>query len=221
MINKSLNFVCIVPARAGSKSIKNKNLLKFGNKSLVENTLDFAKNLKIFNKTILSSDSNKILNIGLKYNKLMLHKRSKTNSKDKSSTEDVVKEIVDYYNLNEQYIFILEPTSVFRFQKTFYKITKLVSSYSPPSIVSIIGDKNINIKILKNKISTNLNKIPRRRQDRKKNFKLASNFWVVKLTYFKKYRNLISKNPYFIEISQKESIDINSKFDLELAKSYY
>lgn len=221
MINKSLNFVCIVPARAGSKSLKNKNLLKLKDKSLVENTLDFAENLKIFERIILSSDANKILNLGAKYNNLILHKRSKINSKDQSSTEDVINEVIDYYNLNHQYLFILEPTSIFRSKKTFKKILKLARSYSPPSIVSVIGDKNINIKVSKNKIYTNLNKVPRRRQERKKNFKLASNFWVVKLAYFKKFRNLVSKNPYFIEISPKESIDINSNFDLELAKSYY
>tara|TARA_A100001011_G_scaffold251165_1_gene259331 strand:+ start:121 stop:786 length:666 start_codon:yes stop_codon:yes gene_type:complete len=220
LITKKSNFTCIIPARAGSKSLKNKNLLEINNKSLVENTLEFANNLKIFEKIILSSDSNKILNVGINFDKLQFHKRSKINSLDKSTTEDVINEVIEFYNLNQQYLFILEPTAWFRKKNTFNKIIELIKFYSPPSIVSVVCDKSINLRISKNKIYTNLNKIPRRRQEREKNFKLASNFWVVKLAYFRKYRSLISKNPYFIEISQKESIDINSKFDLELAKSY-
>jgi len=60
------NLIAFIPARKGSKSIKNKNLKLINKKSLVEITIDQAKKSNIFKKIILSSDSNKILNIGKK-----------------------------------------------------------------------------------------------------------------------------------------------------------
>ena len=221
MIKKKFSFVCVVPARAGSKSIKNKNLIRVNSKSLVNNTLDFASSAQIFDKIILSSDSDKILDLGSNYKNLIKHKRSKKNSKDQSTTEEVILEINNDLKLKSDYVFILEPTSYFREKSTFKKIINLINKNKPASIVSITSNKSINIDIQHNQIKTNINAVPRRRQDRDKNYMLASNFWVVRLSYFKIYKNIISKKPYFIEISKKESIDINNNFDLKLVKSFF
>ena len=43
-LNKKI--LCLIPARGGSKGIKYKNLKKIGKKSLVENSIRFAKSLK-------------------------------------------------------------------------------------------------------------------------------------------------------------------------------
>ena len=94
MIKKKI--LCIIPARGGSKSIKNKNLLKLGKYSLLEHAIFFAKKSKKFSNIILSSDSNKILNIGLK-NKINVIKRLKKNSTDKSLVADAIHEILNFY----------------------------------------------------------------------------------------------------------------------------
>ena len=60
------NLIAFIPARKGSKSIKNKNLKLINKKSLVEITIDQAIKSKIFKRVILSSDSKKILEIGKK-----------------------------------------------------------------------------------------------------------------------------------------------------------
>ena len=54
--------VALIPARGGSKGLKNKNLKKINGKTLTELAINFAINSKYFNKIILSSDSKKILN---------------------------------------------------------------------------------------------------------------------------------------------------------------
>ena len=64
-----MNILCIIPARSGSKAIKNKNLQKIKeNKSLIELAYDVAKKSKLFNEVIVSTDSEnyqKILSSGL------------------------------------------------------------------------------------------------------------------------------------------------------------
>ena len=64
MIKK--NILCTICARKGSKGLKNKNLLKLLGKPLIHHTLDQAKKIKILTKIVVSSNSNKILNISKK-----------------------------------------------------------------------------------------------------------------------------------------------------------
>ena len=65
-LNKKI--LSLIPARGGSKGIKYKNLKKIGKKSLVENSIRFAKSLKFLDKIIVSSDYYKILNIAKSLN---------------------------------------------------------------------------------------------------------------------------------------------------------
>ena len=67
MIKKKF-IVAVVPARGGSKGIKNKNLKKIKKKSLVELTSDFIDKTKVFDSKILNSDSKEILKLGKKLN---------------------------------------------------------------------------------------------------------------------------------------------------------
>ena len=57
-----MNFLCIIPARSGSKGIKNKNLKKIKNKSLIELSYDIALKSKIFTNIVVSTDSKKYQN---------------------------------------------------------------------------------------------------------------------------------------------------------------
>ena len=53
--------IAILPARSGSKRIKNKNIHKFNNKPFISHTINIIKKTKIFNKIIVSTDSKKLL----------------------------------------------------------------------------------------------------------------------------------------------------------------
>ena len=60
---------CIIPARIGSKRIKNKNLINYKKKPLVYWSIIQSINIKLIRQTIISSDSNKILRIAKKISK--------------------------------------------------------------------------------------------------------------------------------------------------------
>ena len=55
------NYVAIIPARKGSKSIKNKNLVKIKGKRLIDYTIDAAKKTKQISKIVISSDIRNLL----------------------------------------------------------------------------------------------------------------------------------------------------------------
>ena len=81
-----MKILCIICARAGSKGLKNKNILDFFGKPLVKHTLDQSKKIKKINNIVVSTDSIKISKIvGQKYSwflrskKLSGHKVPKMN----------------------------------------------------------------------------------------------------------------------------------------------
>ena len=59
-------FIIVVPARYGSKSIKNKNIIKINSIPMISYTFEKIKSLKI-PKFVLSNDQ-RVLNIAKKYN---------------------------------------------------------------------------------------------------------------------------------------------------------
>lgn len=67
--------ICFIPARDSSTRFKNKNISKFGNGNLISNTIEQALECKIFDRIILSSNNQKILNIG-KFYKIETYLRS-------------------------------------------------------------------------------------------------------------------------------------------------
>ena len=69
-------------ARKNSKGIKNKNLLRFKNKTLVGHAVDQGYKSKFIKKVYISSDSKKIIKEAKKYKAIAPFKRPKSLSRD-------------------------------------------------------------------------------------------------------------------------------------------
>ena len=59
-------YTAIIPVRAGSKRIKDKNISKFGKINLLENKINILKKIKFIDNIVVSSDSNKMLEMAKK-----------------------------------------------------------------------------------------------------------------------------------------------------------
>ena len=88
---KKIYNLCIIPARKGSKGIKNKNIIKFLGKPLIQHTFDIAKKIIKEFDVLVSSDSKIIKNLAIKNNFIFLGLRPKILSNDKAKTKDVIR----------------------------------------------------------------------------------------------------------------------------------
>mgnify|MGYP001997361184 CR=1 FL=1 len=70
-------FICVIPARGGSKRIKNKNIKKFINKPIIGQVINNIKTSKCFKDIFVSTDSIKIKKISEKYGAKVPFLRSK------------------------------------------------------------------------------------------------------------------------------------------------
>ena len=160
-----MNFLGIISARAGSKGLKNKNLLKINKKTLIEIAIEEALKVKKLNKIIFSSESSIYLKKVLKYkNRIDLIKRPNNLSKDNSSIFDVIKHTLYHYN-NKQikfdYVVLLQPTTPFRKSSHIDECINKITKFKADSLISVKKPSypiEWNFQISKNNISHILKK---------------------------------------------------------------
>lgn len=111
-------IVAIIPARLGSKGLKNKNIRKLNGKELIYYAIKDAKNSKFINEVVVSTDSLKIKKISEKYGASVPFLRSKKLSGDKVPSNPVLKDAVlnleKIYNKKIDIIVYLQATEIFR-----------------------------------------------------------------------------------------------------------
>jgi len=128
---KKNKIIAIIPARGGSKRIKNKNLINFFGRPIINYSLELAIKSKIFDKIFVSTDSKKVIKTVKKKKIDIPFLRSKKNSSDNATIRDVLLEVLyklKRNNQNYKYCCCIYPTSVFlktdQILKSFKKLKK-------------------------------------------------------------------------------------------------
>tara|TARA_B100001057_G_scaffold470741_1_gene532362 strand:- start:779 stop:1504 length:726 start_codon:yes stop_codon:yes gene_type:complete len=136
-----MNIVTLIPARSGSKGIKNKNIIKINSKPLIAYSIILAKNSNLLkNEVYVSTNSKKIKKYAKKYGAEVPFLRPEKLAKDNSSDLDVFKHFNNWYKKNKKkkidLIVHLRPTTPFRKLQTLEKAINIIK-------------KNINIDCLR------------------------------------------------------------------------
>ena len=74
---KKKKLICIIPARKGSKGLKNKNIKRLNNVPLMAWTILLAKKCKLIDDIIVSTDCTKISKIAKRWCKSSIYKTKK------------------------------------------------------------------------------------------------------------------------------------------------
>ncbi|MAS81232.1 MAG: hypothetical protein CMF45_00930 [Legionellales bacterium] len=94
MKNKS-NNLGIIPARAGSKGIPNKNLMKVGSKNLIEHAIYAGQNSQLLTDIVITSDHPDILTIGESFG-VNVRKRPDHMATDESPVVECLQDAVSF-----------------------------------------------------------------------------------------------------------------------------
>jgi len=127
-----MKILAVIPARIGSKGIKNKNRLKLCNKSLVEIAIEVAQKSKLITKLVFSSDDLTLIKkVKKKYKNVNVpFIRPKNLAGDKSSTYSVLKHAYKWFKNKEKWsadiIVLLQPTTPFRSSKIIDNVIGLL-----------------------------------------------------------------------------------------------
>lgn len=119
--------IALIPARGGSKGIKNKNLQLVGNYCLVEHAILDAKKTKLFDQIYLSTDNSKIAEKGIQHD-IQIIRRPKSLALDTTLISEVIMDHIEFLKLNPlDQIWMLQPTALFRSKDHFQNICSALS----------------------------------------------------------------------------------------------
>lgn len=224
--------LCIIPARSGSKRIKNKNIIILNKKPLIYYTINFAKKLKFLDEIIFSSDSNYYLNLASKLGLKNLSKRPKTLSGEFAKTIDVIryeiKKIEKKTKKKYNKILLLQPTTPFREVKKFNQAFNLLKNNKFDTVITINDVKNyhpsrmkiIDKGFLKNFIPTKKTNFLPTKKLKKIYLRTGSMYFFMKKNLVK-YNSIMGQRVKGLIVSGRNTINIDDKEDLKFAKLFF
>ena len=213
--------IAIIPARAGSKSIINKNLQMVGKKHLVKLAVDSCLDAEFCDKIILTTDIDTLVE-EFEDSKIDLMRRPKDLASDTAKMMDVVIDTAGKYELKDSdLIWLIQPTTPFRQLFHFIDIKRLLSD--SPSAISFC-DVGANHP---NRTYTIVKGEPKRRkytnyenkQELKPHYIRNGAFYVCKLDMLRRERTFEAGKPRAYVMDDLYSSNIDSPLDLFFAKS--
>ena len=232
MLKKQL--LIVIPARMGSKKIKNKNLKKINGISLIQFSFKHAFQINENSKEIYcSTDSTKIQKLANKYFILSDPLRPKKYSKDFSRDVEYVNHalnIFDKKKIRFKFCLILRPTNPIR---TKYNLNKsyndFIKNKKANSLKSIFPTKKTPFKswiksgrfikpISKLKSINESYNAPR--QLLPATFDQTGTYEYIRLNYKSKIKSISGKNITYFEVLKKESLDIDTLIDIKRFQKY-
>ena len=117
MCKNKNNFIAIIPARSGSKEVKNKNVIKIEGHPLIAYSIEAAKKSKFVENVFVTTDGKYIAKVARQYGAKVIF-RPKQISKHTSQIEDAILHAIEYvekfYKKEVENIVLMQPTSPLR-----------------------------------------------------------------------------------------------------------
>lgn len=222
--------IIIIPARAGSKGIPNKNIVKINGKPLIVYTIETALKAKrkgIVDKVIVSTDSEKIATIAMNAGAEVPFLRPSFLASDTAKSVDVLIHAINYYKEKDIFyeeVILLQPTTPLRTVEDIFKAIEIYDDSDAKSLITCYKEEYVcdlvsyykegNYAVPLNK---NHNK-GARRQDVKDIYIRNGAIYITDVKYMIDKRKVISDLPLVYEMPAERSYNIDTYSDLELIR---
>ncbi|MBP3295738.1 MAG: acylneuraminate cytidylyltransferase family protein, partial [Lachnospiraceae bacterium] len=135
-----MSRIAIIPARSGSKGLKDKNIKMMCGKPLLAYSIQAAKDSGCFDTIMVSTDSEQYAEIARSNGAEVPFLRSAETSGDKAGSWDVVKEVLKKYESfgkEFQNVCLLQPTSPLRTSEDIKKAYQLYENKQAGIVISV------------------------------------------------------------------------------------
>ena len=219
--------LAIIPARSGSKGLKDKNIKLLNGKPLIAYTIEAAIKSKMFDEVMVSTDSEEYADIAKKYGANVPFMRNSELSNDTASSWDVVRDVFDKYKKDGKEfdtVALLQPTSPLRTGKDIIEGYKVLKDKSANMIVSVCEVEHSPLWMntpsknnsMENFINSNIVGLPR--QELEKYYRINGAIYIIKTEYLLKTNNIYKDKSFALIIDKKKSIDIDDELDFIIAE---
>jgi CMP-N-acetylneuraminic acid synthetase len=211
------DILAIIPIRAGSQRVKNKNIRPFADTNLLEIKLKTLLQIDRID-IVVNTDCPKAIEISSKYN-IEIHKREEYYASSECTNSEFFKHIAENTSSNYKYLMYIPVTSPLIKIETinnvideFYKRNN--DSVNTTTLIKHhlwLNNNPLNYDVSNSPNSQNLPNIH------------CINYGVNILSrdLMIERKNIIGYNPKFIVLDQYESMDIDTLFDFQISEFLY
>ncbi len=218
--------LAIIPARSGSKGLKDKNIKLLNGKPLMAYTIEAAIQSKMFDEVMVSTDSEEYADIAKKYGAKVPFMRSSELSNDTASSWDVVRDVLNKYKeAGKEFdtFALLQPTSPLRTAEDIVKGYKIINEKNANAIVAVCEVEHSPLWCNTLPDDLSMEKFIRPeilglpRQSIPKYYRINGAIYIVKTEYFNKTKNIYSEKSFAFIMKKENSVDIDDEFDYFIA----
>jgi CMP-N-acetylneuraminic acid synthetase len=217
--------VALIPARAGSQRLPDKNILKLAGKPLIAWSVEAAVKSEYIDDVIVSTDCDIISNVAIKHGAKTPFLRPKELSHNTASTDDVLLHAINELSLlDNDIIVLLQPTSPLRNSSDIDQAIILLSQngvqgsvtlceceHSPLWTNTVPDDLNLGGFLSKEYSTT-------RSQDLPTFYRLNGAVYAYRVAYLKEHKGRVYTSTIKASIMpQERSIDIDVQLDFDIA----
>ena len=216
--------LAIIPARSGSKGLKDKNIKLLNGKPLMAYTIEAAIQSKMFDQVMVSTDSEEYADIAKRNGAKVPFMRCSELSNDIASSWDVVRDVLDRYREAGKVfdtVALLQPTSPLRTAEDIIEGYKLMNDKSANSVIGVCEVDHSPLWMntlpednsMGNFINPKVVGLPR--QELEKYYRINGAIYIIKT---ESLNNIYNEKCYALIMDKKRSIDIDDEYDFLFAE---
>jgi len=225
-------FLCVIPARGGSKGLANKNITDFCGKPLLAWGIEHAQEAGVFDEIVVSTEDEKIKKAALKYG-AKVQDRPKRLAEDSSPIREVMMFVVNNLGRTFDYVQLLEPTAPLVEGKDIKDAcTKLIESgfdflvsFTPSTAPMGVVGPILNAVATNGRMEKNVKdwfpkelRQKRRQEIAIENYQVDGNLYIGKHEIFAKGKDYWEYDVYPYAMPKEKCGHIDTELDLQLAE---
>ena len=219
--------LAIIPARSGSKGLKDKNIKLLNGKPLIAYTIEAAIKSKMFDEVMVSTDSIEYAEIAKLYGAKVPFMRNSELSNDTASSWDVVRDVLHKYKeAGKEFdtVALLQPTSPLRTGKDIIEGYKLMDDRLANSIIGVCEVDHsplwMNTLPEDNSMGNFINPkvVGLSRQKLEKYYRINGAIYIMKTEHLNNVDNIYNDKCYALIMDKRKSIDVDDEYDFLFAE---
>jgi len=220
------NILCMICMRGGSKGVPNKNIRPLCKKPLLAYTIETALKSNLFYEVIVSTDSEDISNLSIKYGAKSWFLRPTSLAMDETDKlpvrQHALEESEKYFKKKFDFIFDLDATSPLRKVKDLHNsFNQFLQTNSEILISGCIARKNpyFNMVEISNdcvNLVKRSNTVIVRRQDSPQVYDMNASIYIWKRHALLEGKSLFGEKTTLYTMPEERSVDIDTELDWEI-----
>jgi N-acylneuraminate cytidylyltransferase/CMP-N,N'-diacetyllegionaminic acid synthase len=223
-MNSADNYLGLIPARGGSKGVERKNIRNLAGESLISYTIRSANEAQNLDRIIVTTDDEEIKSVAESHGAEVPFLRPEELATDETPMYPVIEHALRYLEMEDGYtpeaVVLLQPTSPLRTAEHIDGAINTHRNEAVTTVISVYPDYSYRWRPDEHG-ATQLNHTgsASRRQDKQPEYVENGAIYVTETLHFLDKGELRVGSIGLFEMTESESIDIDTEFDFWLAET--